>query len=86
MHHKHVEPLLLTLCPVCASQFYASADHWVERTNEFQAVKEECTYCGVRRGYDYFVTPKRPKARTLHFPHISSERRACHDNCMCAIS
>ena len=49
------EPLLLTLCPRCAAQFYNSASHYIKKAQENQKVKEVCMFCNVRRGVDYYI-------------------------------
>jgi mRNA interferase MazF len=52
----------MVLCRVCASEFYDSGAFIVKRSNPLQVEKERCDYCGVRRGYDYRVKRKRPRA------------------------
>ena len=48
----------LSLCPVCASQFYQTNEHIIRRSNPFKMKKEVCTYCGFRYGWDFQVIPK----------------------------
>ena len=62
------EPILITLCCNCASQFYYANRYRLQRADRNQAIKEECTYCGCRRGYDYLLYPKR--IRTNRIRHI----------------
>lgn len=64
-HSKDKEALELTLCPVCASQFYNSPQHYIERINLSQAGKEQCTYCNVRFGWDYRITRKKHRMGRL---------------------
>lgn len=63
--HRRIrrKPMLLTLCPACASQFYRMRDHYIKRVDMEQSVKEECCYCCVRRGYDFLVFDNSHKKR-----------------------
>lgn len=63
--HRRIrrKPMLLTLCPACASQFYRMKDHYIKRLDMEQNVKEECCYCCVRRGYDFLVFDNSHKRR-----------------------
>lgn len=51
-------PILITLCCSCAAQFYYANSYRIQRADRHQVNKEECTYCGCRRGYDYLLYPK----------------------------
>lgn len=53
------EPILITLCGSCAAQFYSASRYRLQRADRDQVNKEDCTYCGCRRGYDYLLYPKR---------------------------
>ena len=55
---KKQEPMLLTLCPRCAAQFYNSASHHIKKAQEHQNIKEVCMFCNVRRGVDYYICPR----------------------------
>ena len=55
---KKQEPMLLTLCPKCAAQFYDSASHHIKKAQEYQKIKEVCMFCNVRRGIDYYIYPR----------------------------
>lgn len=55
------DELVLCLCPTCASQFSNSPDHIIRRVNPLSDVKEDCTYCQVRKGYDYRIIQARKK-------------------------
>ena len=48
-------PMLMTLCARCAWQFYESPWHRIRREDPWQIELETCTYCNVRRGYDYII-------------------------------
>ncbi len=50
------EPMVMTLCSKCAQSFYDSESYFVRRTNHDQVIKESCTMCSVRSGYDYEVS------------------------------
>lgn len=45
----------LCLCSVCASQFYHTPGIYIQRKDPYQFVKDWCTYCSVRRGFDYVI-------------------------------
>lgn len=55
------DELVLCLCPTCASQFFNSPDHIIRRVDPLSNVKEDCTYCQVRKGYDYRIIRARKK-------------------------
>lgn len=59
--------LELTLCPVCARYFGSASDVTIRRLYSFQQVKELCSYCGVRFGWDYTVLRK--QSRRNNAPH-----------------
>ncbi len=48
----------MCLCSVCASTYYNMPDHGITRVNMYQIVKDKCTLCGYRMGYDFYVWPK----------------------------
>jgi mRNA interferase MazF len=52
------DKLELTLCPICASQFYNSNEHYIKRRTLNQETKEKCCYCNVRDGYDFLIYNK----------------------------
>jgi len=65
-HHEKIveerpDEMLLCLCPTCAAQFYNSPDHIIRRIDPFQDAKEDCSYCNVRKGYDYRVICKKKR-------------------------
>ena len=49
------EPMEICLCSRCASQFYNSPNHYIKRVDPYQTVKEPCTYCNYRYGYDFLI-------------------------------
>ena len=50
--------MTLTLCPVCANQFFSSPDHIIFQSNPAQAIKEPCMFCHTRMGYDFIIYNK----------------------------
>lgn len=59
------EPNRITLCPQCASAFYASASHYIRRVDRYQADRSKCDYCNTRRGFDYWLVDKQKQRRTV---------------------
>lgn len=59
MKTMKIEPIMMTLCCRCFNQFYYTRCYRMERADRDQVVKDVCTYCGYRRGYDYNIYPKR---------------------------
>ena len=57
--NKNSDVMLLDLCPKCASFYYNSPSYNIRRTSYLQRVKETCTYCQVRTGYEYIVFKNR---------------------------
>ena len=55
------DEMILCLCPTCASQFYNSPEHIIRRVNPLQSQLEDCTYCDVRKGYDYKIITKKKR-------------------------
>lgn len=55
---KKLEPMLITLCPKCAAQFYNSASYHIKKAQEYQKIKEVCMFCNVSRGVDYYLYPR----------------------------
>lgn len=53
------DEMVLCLCPTCASQFFNSPDHIIQRISSRSADKELCTYCDVRMGHTYQVIRKK---------------------------
>ena len=49
------DDMLMCLCPVCRDQFAGIPGTYLKRVDKETTVKETCTYCGTRKGYDYRV-------------------------------
>jgi len=56
LRNQFKDEIILTLCDACARQFYSSPGHVVRRTNTTQTIKDTCTFCGYRSGFDYIVS------------------------------
>lgn len=52
------QKLTLCLCSTCANNFYGTGAFVLKRVNPNATKKENCTYCGQRRGYDYILERK----------------------------
>ncbi len=50
------ETTLMCLCPRCLQAFRDLPNHFARRVNHNQQVKDTCTFCGYRMGFDYWVT------------------------------
>lgn len=53
------KPLVVSLCRVCAGNFYDVPGHYIRRVNPEQRYKETCMFCNVRNGYDYYIGKKK---------------------------
>lgn len=58
---KNSPKMVLCLCHPCANNFFGSGTYNLRRIDPSAIEKEDCTYCGQRRGYDYVITKKRGK-------------------------
>lgn len=45
------------------SAFYNVPTIRIKRADRYQFVKDTCTYCGIRSGYDYIVAPRKVPQR-----------------------
>ena len=55
--HKTDESTLTTLCPRCLDAFRNARGIRVRRADPRQTIKEPCTYCQTRFGFDYYIQP-----------------------------
>jgi len=53
------KPLVVSLCRVCAGNFYDVPEHYIRRVNPEQRYKDTCMFCNVRKGYDYYIGKKK---------------------------
>ncbi len=51
----HKSSLTMTLCPSCAEAFCWDGEHTLKRVDAVSPVKDLCTFCGQRYGYEYRV-------------------------------
>ena len=51
----HKSTLTMTLCPTCADAFCWDGEHTLKRVDAVSPVKDLCTFCGQRYGYEYRV-------------------------------
>ena len=58
---KTDKSILLCLCSTCAKPFYESGEHFIQRADRGQRLKETCMFCSVRQGYDYQIRKKYSK-------------------------
>ena len=52
---KRDKPILMCLCPICAKPFYDSKEHFIQRADKTQNLKDTCMFCNSRQGYDYLI-------------------------------
>lgn len=62
---EHPDEMTICLCPTCAAQFYNSTDHIIRRVDPLRDLKDDCTYCQVRQGYDYLIKKVDKRKRRL---------------------
>lgn len=53
------KPLVVSLCRICAGNFYDVPGHYIQRVNPEQRYKDTCMFCNIRKGYDYYIGKKR---------------------------
>ena len=46
---------LMTLCPACLHSFQDARKAFLRRADVQQQIKDVCTYCQSRYGFDYYV-------------------------------
>lgn len=49
------KPMIVTLCAKCAEEFFDCKRFEIKKVNTKQEVKEKCTYCNTRYGYDFAI-------------------------------
>ena len=49
---------LMTLCDTFLPRFEDTGSNTICRADEEQDIKDVCTFCNVRRGWDYILIPK----------------------------
>ena len=66
------ESTLTTLCAVCRGAFLDAKGVRLRRADPRQLVKDVCTYCQTRYGFDYYVQPivRKSKIGNRHSPTL----------------
>ena len=49
---------LITLCYICLPRFEDTGNNTIYRADEEQDIKDVCTFCNMKRGWDYILIPK----------------------------
>lgn len=58
MYRKNTSSRIeVVLCSSCARQFYNVKPSTIRRLNPYQVELSECSYCGIRLGWDYVILP-----------------------------
>lgn len=60
---KWGDPAQMTLCGRCLDSYWRTNAFYIRRADPSQFSKEICTFCGMRMGFDYFLTPKNVEAQ-----------------------
>ena len=55
--YKVDQASLMTLCPTCRNLFQDAKKAFLRRADVHQQIKDVCTYCQTRYGFDYYVRP-----------------------------
>ena len=63
------ESTLTTLCAVCRGAFLDAKGVRLRRADPRQLVKDVCTYCQTRYGFDYYVQPIVRKSKIFMLPN-----------------
>lgn len=73
-HNKSVdEANLTTLCPICLDSFQGAKGVRVRRADPKQKIKDVCTYCQIRYGFDYYVQPDKNAEQYVKRGHFDDE-------------
>ena len=73
--YKQTFEMEMCLCGRCAEVFYQSPDYWIGRTDPIQVIKDECSLCRLRTGYDYRI-----HKRTAIRQRATLPERGCYAN------
>ena len=71
--YKQTFEMEMCLCGHCANVFYQSPDYWIGRSDPIQVIKDECSLCRLRTGYDYRI-----RKRAAICQRVTLFGRACH--------
>ena len=53
--NRQQRPQMICLCATCANAFYNVPTIRIQRVDRYQLVKDTCTYCGIRSGYESII-------------------------------
>lgn len=67
------EASLTTLCPICLDSFQGAKGVRVRRADPKQKIKDVCTYCQIRYGFDYYVQPYKNAGQYVKRGHFDDE-------------
>ena len=67
------EASLTTLCPICLDSFQGAKGVRVRRADPKQKIKDVCTYCQIRYGFDYYVQPDKNAGQYMKRGHFDDE-------------
>lgn len=71
------EASLTTLCPICLDSFQGAKGVRVRRADPKQKIKDVCTYCQIRYGFDYYVQPDKNAGQYVKRGHFDDESESC---------
>lgn len=55
------DDMIMCLCPKCREMFFSTPGYVIKRVDKEQEAKDNCSYCTVRLGFDYYVCEKPKK-------------------------
>ena len=64
---------LTTLCPICLDSSQGAKGVRVRRADPKQKIKDVCTYCQIRYGFDYYVQPDKNVGQYVKRGHFDDE-------------
>lgn len=67
-HSAGDKTIELTLCAICARQFYDSKSHYIRRSKLWQAERETCMFCNTHPGFDFIITDTKLKPQRIILP------------------
>ena len=67
------EASLTTLCPICLDSFQGAKGVRVRRADPKQKIKDVCTYCQIRYGFEYYVQPEKNAGQYVKRGHFDDE-------------
>jgi len=71
--YKMDESPLTSLCSVCFRSFRDARGIILRRADSQQQVKDLCTYCQTRYGFDYYVQPVSRKEKNMRKARFTAD-------------